>query len=794
MAKLTMNSLNKDMKKYIDSYDSTIITLGSFVEKVRQTKGMYVGAIGNAGFLTCIREIFQNSLDQLTDVTTPCDWVFITYNENTLEVVVEDNGLGLPFNSMIRIFTQDHTSKNYKKELFQYSSGLNGVGGKIVCALSTKFSAESYHYSGEARRIDMVEGFPTTKEPYAIPNPEHKQGTKVTFTISEEQLGELSLEWNKVYKLIKRIVSLTRIGSKVIFSAIDINGKKHDETIINTDGILTDIIMKVKKPMIKPILFAEDTGEKKIEIAFCYDSDGVNGIPDPFEHVTAFSNMCPTASGTHINGFLNGVSLWFCNYMNKIYLSNQKKTNNPLKVIGADIKTGMNVMISAAHLYPEFTGQAKENLSNEDMEPFVKNVVMKGLDEWSKNNPQDLQKLCAFFKNLADIRMKSDMAKVKIVKKYTESPLSGLPEKYKKPSGNEHLEFVIVEGDSAAGAAADARCKVRQGIFPIRGKIKNAFSCSAKDIMENSEIQAINKIILGSSYRRNFDPIKDVKFEKIIFLADADVDGAHIRALLLRYFILYMPQLIEAGKIYIAVPPLFGVKKAGNKIDYFTERIDIIKFTQKLFVKDNNLQYINKDLVSNKDLTNILLCNVDYIYELESIADRYAFDPAALEMVILHHINNQSPSYLKKKLKSEYRFIETKELNGTIVIEGIINKEYNTLYWNDNILKDCHKIIDIIESNNNAAFLLNGKEVSIYELMKLYEKTNPKEIQRYKGLGEMGAQKLRESVLHPDFNRTLIRITIDDIKEEIDSIRVYESDKKLLLKKIGTVSRSDLLG
>lgn len=789
-----MAKITKEMQSSIDAYGSRIKTLKDFVESVRQTKGMYVGAIGNAGFLTCIREIFQNAVDQLTNPLSPCDYIFISYNEKTLEVVVEDNGLGLPFADMVRILTSQHTSSNYEKVLFVYTAGLNGVGGKIVNALSSSFSAESYHYSGEARRIDMIEGYPTTDEPYEIPNPTNKQGTKITFTISEEQLGELSLSQNKVYKLIKRIISLTPIGTKAKYVGIDINGKEFVENIENTDGILTDIIMKVKTPMIKPIVFGADNGEKKIDIAFCYDADGGFGLPDPMEHITAFSNFCPTTDGTHIKGFMDGLNTWFCNYMNKIYLSNQKKTQNPIKIVPADIRTGLNVMISAAHLYPNFTGQAKEILSNEDMLPFAKSVVIDGLDEWSKNNPQDLQKLCVFFKNLAEIRQKSDMAKVKIIKNYAESSLSGMPIKYKRPSGNSNLEFIIVEGDSAAGSAADARCKVRQGIFPIRGKIKNAFSCSFKDIMENSEIQAINKIILGGPYRRNFDPIKDVKFDKIIFLADADVDGDHISALLERYFLLYMPQLIEAGKVYKAIPPLFGVKKPGNKTDYFTERIDIIRYTQKIFVKDNVIQYLNGDIVSNKDLTTILLRNVDYIYELESIADRYAFDATALEMVILNHLNNTSASFLQKKLKSEYRFIDTRETKNTIIIEGIINKEYHTLYWNDKIFQDCSKIIKILQSNDVATFLLNGKETSIYGLMQTYMKTNPKEIQRYKGLGEMDAKNLKESVLHPDYNRTLIRYTIEDLKEEIAAVRVYESDKKLLLAKVGVVSRTDLLG
>ena len=787
-----VSKLDDSMKAAIDSYSQDIKTLKDFVSAVRKRPGMYIGPIGNRGFLNMFREAFQNSVDQLIKSTSPCDLIAVHYDERTKEITIEDNGLGLPFNSMIRIMTKQHTSVNFEKKLFEYSSGLNGIGIKVCNALSVKFIAESYRYDGEARRLTLSDGYPDTEEPVSIPNPNLKQGTKVTFFPSEECLGEITLEWGPIYRLIKRIISLTPLGSTVHFTAVDMAGKVHDETIVNKDGIITDLIMKMSKPFIKPIIISTDTGEKKVDVAFCYDSEGTIEGEGPNEdmNITAFSNMCPTTDGTHIEGFILGVNAWFTDYTNRIYLSN----SNKVKVTSADIKCGLNVMLSVAHLDPQFTGQAKEILSNEDMKPFVKTTIMQGLDQWSKENPQDLQKLCKYFKELAEIRQKRDASKQKIVNKFQQSSITGMPGKFCKPEGKEHLELLICEGDSAGGQAKDARCKKRQGVFPIRGKMPNAFKTKYEDFMGNAEVQSIIKILFNAPYKKSFDPVKDCKWEKIIFMADADIDGHHINSLLLRFFILYMPQLIEAGKVYKSVPPLYSIG-SGKKTIYFTDRIDIVRYIQKIFSQTNTIEGKN-GVITGKDLTVLLGRNDDYVYEMDRIANRYSVDPYLLELSLVSHINKNSSAILRKQIKSEYRFmdVEDHEKYDTKVIRGILNSKFNTLYLNDKLIADCERIITLIKENDEVYYTMNGEKASLYKIMKTFDETSPNSIQRYKGLGEMPYEALSESTIHPDGNRTLIRYTIDDIKEEIQAIRTYETNTKLFLAEVDKVSRTDLLG
>jgi DNA gyrase/topoisomerase IV subunit B len=477
--------------------------------------------------------------------------------------------------------------------------------------------------------------------------------------------------------------------------------------------------------------------------------------------------------------------------MNKIFLSAK---NNKTKVISADIDCGLKVMISAACLEPIFTGQAKEILSNAEMEPFARSVAKSTLDEWSKSNPQDLNKICKYLKEIADIRMKSEKEKSKITDKFAKS-FTGYPSKYAPPEGKEHLEFIICEGDSAKGTIMDGRDVKRQGVFPIRGKIANAYSTIREKFLANQEVQGINKIILDGQYRKNYDPINDVKWEKIIFAADADIDGAHINALLLRFFLLYHPQLIEAGKVYKTVPPLFGVSVSKNKTAYFTERLDIVRYIQKEFVKNNQVLNVDGSSIPNKDLSVLLARNIDYTNEIDKIANTYAVDPLILEMVLVADMNKKSPAFLRKQIKSKYRFVTLEEKGGNMLIEGAVNGElYDTLYVTPELINECAEIIKILDENTDLYYKLNGEDVSLYTLMNTFENTSPKSIQRYKGLGEMDYKKLAESTIHPEGQRTLIQYTLQDAQEEIEAVRVYESNMKLILNEVGKVTRTELLG
>ena len=253
-----------------------------------------------------------------------------------------------------------------------------------------------------------------------------------------------------------------------------------------------------------------------------------------------------------------------------------------------------------------------------------------------------------------------------------------------------------------------------------------------------------------------------------------------------------MPQLIEAGKVYKALPPLYSTT-SGKKITYLTDQLDFVRFVQKNFIQNNVLNNIStKKQLSGKDMTVLFMTNEDYVHELESTAITFGVEPGLLEMALLNYINSTSFAMIKKDLKNKYRFMNVSKEKNTLVYDGTI-KESNFLFMNDRLIHSCQKIINIMKKNIQLYYLMNGQPCTLYEIMKAFDNSAPSNIQRYKGLGEMGADQIAVSTLRPDSDRTLIRYTLNDAKEEMAAIREFESDRSKLLDFVGTVKRSDLM-
>lgn len=268
--------------------------------------------------------------------------------------------------------------------------------------------------------------------------------------------------------------------------------------------------------------------------------------------------------------------------------------------------------------------------------------------------------------------------------------------------------------------------------------------------------------------------------------------GSHIASLLLRFFILYMPQLIEAGKVYKAVPPLYSWKN-GKKVTYFSNQIDFVRFVQKTFIENNKLCAIgSKTPLSGKEITLLFLNNEDYTYYIDTLSTTYAVDPLILELGLISVVNKYALADTKKKLKDISRFMDVKKEGNNIIYDGTV-KEANFMVMGDRMLRDCKSLIDIMNKNTTFYFELNGKPASLYQVMKAFDNSTPSGIQRYKGLGEMHADELAVSSLLPGGDRMLIQYTLDNMKEEFEAIRAYESDRSKLLQFVGNVKRVDLL-
>lgn len=788
-----MVKLTAEQIKNINTYKDDITHIEGTINAIRKLPGMYIGPVGFQGTINMFREIFQNSVDQMLYDKSPCNYISVLFDERDYKFVVMDNGLGVPYEKIVQAFSDGHTSKNFKeKKPGDYSAGINGIGAKATNALSEYFDVCSYRYDGTCKHVLFKKG--VLKKEEIIKNPEKLQGTRTEFTPDHSIMGETPVEPSMVYTLVRDTLSLLPIGATIDYTSINKRGKTYHEKMVNEDGIATNILGKCASMLVSPIIIKNDNGHMKLECAFTFDQQDLGG-----EDVTAYANMCPTSSSalnTHVTGTLDGIATWFGNYINKIYLTEREK--NKIKVVPNDVKMGLKIMISAWHLEPQFTGQAKEVLSNQDFKPFAKETIMNGLDGWAKAKPQDLLKVCKFLKDIALARIKADTEKVKITAKYATSATTGLPAKYVKPSTKDpnKIELFIVEGDSALGSARSARNVETQGIFPIRGKILNVFQASPQKIAANNEVMAITQI-LGAGYGKHFD-ISKLKVSKVIFMTDADNDGAHIADLLLLVCLKMFPGLVDAGKVYKAVPPLYGIPMGKNRMKYFAERVDFVRYMQKEYYKKNSVTDLNGKPIDSATFTRILIENSDYIYDFSTIAERYKINPILLEIVISSYIKKERFETLRKRITSEFRFMENEnitKIGNTIRIKGLINGRIETIFYNDRFIEDCKPLIDPIKkamNENHMRFIVNGKKVGLYDLVSTAMNTIGS-VNRFKGLGEMNADQLAESTMNPN-TRTLIQYTVDDINETTKIIRQYDSNKHMILQETGVVDRSALIG
>ena len=792
------NTKVQSVEDSIKNYASQFVTLDSFVEAVRTNIGMYLGGRNNRGMATMIREIFQNSFEEMIrpNTVSPGSYVIVEYNESDKTTVIEDDGRGIPFDVIIRAFTKNHTSTSYSREPYMYGMSRHGSGSKCVNACSSEFIVESY-ILGKAMRCRFVDGVPDKKGLHEIPNLNNKQGTIIRFTPSREVLGEITLTCRDVIEFIRSMAFLGNKGDRIIFRGVDITGKTITEEFINEDGIDTYLINICTKPIVFPVHYSIKEPEYACDFTFTYDLDkSTNSEP----LLLGYANYTPTRMGTHINGFYKGIIAFFRKYMNNIYLANNKKK---LTVTPSDIKCGLVGVLNACKLSPTFVGQDKDQLSDEEMEDYVANFIVSSLEVWSKERPADLQKICKYLKDIAEVRTKSDGDKVKLSNQYKSSATSDLPDKYVRPRKKKGLELLIVEGDSALGSARNSRDIDIQGIMPIRGKLPNAFSTPRNKFLANEEIAGIISI-LDAGYGRSFD-ISKCNYDKLIFLTDADPDGAHIKTLLLAFALLYLRPMIEEGRVYAAVPPLFGIRRGEKTIkgskkkkqvyEYFTGKLDFVRYTQKEFGKNNVISTLSGNRLTQTESVDLIFKNMDYVYELETVANHYAINPHLLELVLYLVSKNTSDAQLKKKVKERFPFLELNKTGDTMIIRGLIGDKFQTMFLNDKIISKCEEIIKFIVQVNGGEIYkyLNGNMASIYDIMNIFDASSPKELTRYKGLGEMNPEQLGESALRPDSNRLLLRYTLEDAQQEIEQIRYLQSNKDKLLEGV-EVTRRQLLG
>lgn len=561
-----------------EEYDSSEIRVLEGLEPVRLRPGMYIGSTGYDGLHHLIKEIADNSIDEA--IAGFANKIDITILKDG-GIRVDDNGRGIPVDihpktgksTLETVLTVLHAGGKFGDGGYKVSSGLHGVGSSVVNALSTHMAAEVYR-DGKTHHIEFDLGKPTSELKVSSGSP-REHGTSITFYPDPSIFKETTtFDYNWVSSYARHQAYLTkgilitvndeRTGAKESFY-FEGGIKSYVKRLNNGKEVLSDDIFYVDKQV----------GDIGVEIALQYN-DSYAEILKPFAN-----NVLTPDGGMHVVGFRTGLTRTVNDYARKNGLLKEKEDN----LTGDDIKEGLTAVILVKLPDPQFEGQTKNKLGNPEVRGIVDKVMTEYFGYYLEENPAIAKKIVSKATLAARARKAARAARDNVIRKGAFEGLN-LPSKLADCSSRnrEDCELFIVEGNSAAGSAKEGRNPQIQAILPLRGKVLNTERARLDKMLANQELVSLIKG-LGVGIGDQFN-IDGLRYDKIIFMTDADVDGLHIATLLMTFFFRYMPQVIEEGHVYLAKPPLFGlIKGTGNtrKIDYVYDEVALEnKLTEKI--------------------------------------------------------------------------------------------------------------------------------------------------------------------------------------------------------------------
>jgi DNA gyrase subunit B len=565
----------KVQNNHIGEYSAKNINVLKGLEAVRKRPAMYIGDVSTRGLHHLINEVVDNSIDEALGGYN--DRVIVTIHKDGT-VSVEDRGRGIPVDihpvekrsALEVVMTVLHAGGKFDKDSYKVSGGLHGVGVSVVNALSEKMTAE-------VRRDNKIyfqeyhRGIPVEKVKQTGTYKGDQTGTKINFKPDGEIFKAVKFNFETVSERLRELAYLNKEVTMILKDEND----AQEETYRYKGGLIDFVkyLDEQRTTMHKPVYIEGEKENTPVEIAFEY-SDSYS------ENVHSYVNNINTIEGgTHLVGFRTALTRTLNNYA---YKNGLIKENNKITLTGDDFREGLTAVISVKVMEPQFEGQTKTKLGNSEVKSVVETIVGEKLAEYLEENPSVGKKIIEKCMRAAEAREASRKAR-DLVRRKNALDSMHLPGKLADCSINdpEHCEIYIVEGDSAGGSAKQGRDRRFQAILPIKGKILNVEKAKLNKILENQEIQTM-VAALGAGIGEEFDAAKS-RYGKIILMTDADVDGSHIRTLLLTFFYRHMKELITSGRVYIAQPPLYKVKKGKEEHYAFDdeERDKVLKQLRK---------------------------------------------------------------------------------------------------------------------------------------------------------------------------------------------------------------------
>lgn len=538
------------------SYSATNIQVLKGLEAVRKRPGMYIGSTGPDGLHHLVYEVVDNSIDEA--MQGQCDSVFVTLEKDNI-VKVEDNGRGIPvdihptegISALELVLTRLHAGGKFDKGSYKVSGGLHGVGVSCVNALSDWMEAVVCK-DGKVYTQKYERGIPVTA--VSEIGTTDKRGTTIRWKADATIFTETTTYSFDV--LSTRLRELAFLNSGITVVLRDERGEEPKESVFKFDGGINHFVKYIdeNKNVVpeEPVHIYGEKDDVISEISLHYN-DGYS------ENILSFVNDINTREGgTHLDGFKIALTKVMNEFLDK-YPKIQKRLDKEEKLTGDDVRSGLTAVISMKIPEPQFEGQTKTKLGNTEVRTIVDSLVREKLTIYFEQNPKIIEMILEKCVSEASARIAAKKAK-DATRKKSLSDSFGLPEKLSDCSlkDPELCEVYIVEGDSAGGSAKKGRDPKTQAILPLWGKMLNVEKVRPEKVMNNDKLEPVIAT-LGAGFGKDFN-IEKIRYHKIIIMADADVDGSHIRTLLLTFFFRYMPEVIEHGYVYLAMPPLFRVQ------------------------------------------------------------------------------------------------------------------------------------------------------------------------------------------------------------------------------------------
>ncbi len=785
-----------------DQYTASSIKVLKGLEAVRKRPGMYIGDTDDGtGLHHMVYEVLDNSIDEA--LGGYCDSIQLIINKDG-SATISDNGRGIPVDQHKTekvpaaevIMTQLHAGGKFDQNSYKISGGLHGVGVSVVNALSERLSL-TIRRNGKIHTMEFKDGVTTKKlKEIGSMKKTERTGTTVQFWPSKKIFSNTTL----ILKTLEnRVRQLAFLNSNVRITLSDMRTSKVEPIEFYYQGGLTAYVQFLnsrKSTLNKIIPFNGESNGIKVEGALQWN-DGYN------ENMLCFTNNIPQGDGgTHLQGFRSALTRSLVGYSNTVAVA--KKGN--ITISGDDAREGMTCVLSVKVPDPKFSSQTKDKLVSSEVRPVVEKIISEQLSAWLEQTPGEAKKLVSKIIEAASAREAARKAR-ELTRRKNVLETSSLPGKLadcqeKDPSNS---ELFIVEGDSAGGSAKQGRDRVTQAILPLRGKILNVIKANPHKILENNEISALITAI-GAGYG---NPPKDkeynpsdyfnpdsMRYHKIVIMTDADVDGSHIRTLLLTFFYQFMRDIITTGRLYIAQPPLYKVKK-GNAENYLLDDRELTKFLLlnnkddldfNIYSKKKKIQLKEEQLNELIDLAsraNSAYQNLDLTYLDAQFFDQILntglffqdFHPNKLEKsqfkIFLSNLNQVYKSEnikftFQSMISNELIFLQEKEgynkiikiaLDKLLYLREFISVESLSLYNKMGFAKSTDTYFGISKLSSKENFNCNGLVEFFTTLFEMSKKGQS--ISRYKGLGEMNPDQLWETTLDRT-NRKLLQVKLED--------------------------------